>query len=121
MTQTQDKEPARCSHPFSIPISQFIDYYQSGAFLTCTELVRCDGWDHSYPYRPRTVNVSLLTAECLRAPCLLGPCPVLGLAAGVTVRERMQPFRHVCRANQLSGAELHVASTRSSLKQGDSL
>lgn len=67
------------------------------------ELVRCGGWDHSYPSNPRTVDVSLLTAEWLRAPCLLGLCPVLQLAAGVTVRQRMQPFKHVRRANQLAG------------------
>ena len=85
------------------------------------ELVRRYGWEHSYPYNPRTVDVSLLTAEWLRAPCLPGPCPVLRLAAGVMVREGMQPFKCVCRANQLSGDKLHVASTGSSLKQEDSL
>ena len=114
-----DLQPARCVYPsllinpFSIPNSQLVDHCQSGALLTCTELVRCNGWDHSCPYSPGPVTCPPCL-HCQHRGLGLSPCPVLGLAAEVMERERMQPFKHVRRANQLSGDGLHVASTRSS-------
>lgn len=65
------------------------------------------------PIQPRTLNCPPCP-HCQHRGLGLSPCPILGLAAGVMEREKMQPFKHVHRANQLSGDGLHVASTRSS-------